>query len=295
MRSVISITMGVIVLSIALLPANFTHAEGIGTSFTYQGRLIDSEAAADGLYGFSFALYVSNEGGDPVAPEPIELKNVEVIDGYFTVELDFGEVFDGQARWLEIGVREMEAKTEGYEMLEPRQEVKPAPYAMYAASSGDTKVYTGEKGVYVNNSTNKIGLNAGTTAGDLMTWSGSNWVSRRPAVLGLNNMQPYLCINYIIALQGVYPSRNAAEPLIAEIILFAGNFAPRGWAFCDGQILPISQNQALFSLLGTIYGGDGRTTFGLPDLRGRVPMHPGSGPGLTPRNLGQKGGKEIVD
>lgn len=74
--------------------------------------------------------------------------------------------------------------------------------------------------------------------------------------------------------------------------MFAGNFAPRGWAFCDGQLLAVSQNDALFSLLGTIYGGDGRTTFGLPDLRGRIPIHAGSGLGLTPRPLGQKSGIE---
>ena len=86
--------------------------------------------------------------------------------------------------------------------------------------------------------------------------------------------------------------RNSAEPFIAEIIMFGGNFAPRGWAFCDGQLLAINTNQALFSLLGTTYGGDGRTTFGLPDLRGRVPVHPGTGPGLTQRRLGEKGGTE---
>ncbi len=74
--------------------------------------------------------------------------------------------------------------------------------------------------------------------------------------------------------------------------MFGGNFAPRGWALCDGQLLSIAQNTALFSLLGTIYGGDGRTTFALPDLRGRVAMHPGNGPGLTPKNIGQKGGTE---
>ena len=76
--------------------------------------------------------------------------------------------------------------------------------------------------------------------------------------------------------------------------MFAGNFAPRGWAFCDGQLLAVSQNDALFSLLGTIYGGDGRTTFGLPDLRGRVPIHAGQGPGLSERRLGSKGGEEKV-
>lgn len=85
-----------------------------------------------------------------------------------------------------------------------------------------------------------------------------------------------------------------SEPFVGEIRMFAGNFAPRGWAFCDGQLLAVSQNDALFSLLGTVYGGDGRTTFGLPDLRGRIPVHAGSGPGLSPRRLGSKGGAENV-
>ena len=85
-----------------------------------------------------------------------------------------------------------------------------------------------------------------------------------------------------------------SEPFVGEIRMFAGNFAPRGWALCDGQLLAVSQNDALFSLLGTIYGGDGRTTFGLPDLRGRIPIHQGTGPGLSQRRLGQKGGAERV-
>lgn len=84
----------------------------------------------------------------------------------------------------------------------------------------------------------------------------------------------------------------ASESFVGEIKMFAGNFAPRNYAFCDGQLLAVSQNNALFSLLGTIYGGDGRTTFGLPDIRGRLVMHAGSGPGLTNRGLGAKGGAE---
>ncbi|NQY05169.1 MAG: phage tail protein [Flavobacteriaceae bacterium] len=80
------------------------------------------------------------------------------------------------------------------------------------------------------------------------------------------------------------------EPFIGQIIAFGGNFAPRGWAFCDGQLLSISQNTALFSILGTIYGGDGRTTFALPDLRGRAPMHEGTGPGLPSVKLGTRAG-----
>lgn len=85
-----------------------------------------------------------------------------------------------------------------------------------------------------------------------------------------------------------------SEPFIAEIKIFAGNFAPRSYAFCDGQLLQIAQNTALFSLVGTIYGGDGRNDFGLPDLRGRAPMGPRNGPGLTPRSLGERSGVEQV-
>jgi microcystin-dependent protein len=85
-----------------------------------------------------------------------------------------------------------------------------------------------------------------------------------------------------------------SDPFIAEIQIFAGNFAPRSWAFCNGQLLPVAQNTALFSLVGTTYGGDGRTTFGLPDLQGRAPMHPGRGPGLTDRRLGERTGAETA-
>lgn len=85
-----------------------------------------------------------------------------------------------------------------------------------------------------------------------------------------------------------------SDPFIAEIKIFAGNFAPRNWAFCDGQLLPIAQNTALFSLIGTIYGGDGRTTTALPNLKGRAPIHPGHGPGLASRRLGERGGTESV-
>lgn len=84
------------------------------------------------------------------------------------------------------------------------------------------------------------------------------------------------------------------EPFVAEIRIFPFNFAPVGWAFCDGQLLPISQNTTLFSLLGTTYGGDGKTVFALPDLQGAAPMHPGQGPGLSYRSLGETGGSDTV-
>jgi microcystin-dependent protein len=85
-----------------------------------------------------------------------------------------------------------------------------------------------------------------------------------------------------------------ADPFVAEIRIFPFNFAPTGWAFCDGQLLPLSQNTALFSLLGTTYGGDGKSTFALPDLQGNAAMHPGQGQGLSLRDLGETGGSETV-
>jgi microcystin-dependent protein len=117
------------------------------------------------------------------------------------------------------------------------------------------------------------------------------------------NMMPYLALNYCIAMQGVFPSHGKSAKVkkgggssnyIGEIIMFAGNFPPTGWAFCAGQILPIAQNTALFSLLGTMYGGNGTSTFALPDLRSRVPISYGQGPGLSYYDIGQTGGEEIV-
>lgn len=85
-----------------------------------------------------------------------------------------------------------------------------------------------------------------------------------------------------------------SDPFVAEIRMFGFNFAPRGWAFCDGQLLPLSQNTALFSLLGTTYGGNGQSNFALPNLQGAAPMHPGQGPGLSLHDLGESGGSDTV-
>ena len=85
-----------------------------------------------------------------------------------------------------------------------------------------------------------------------------------------------------------------ADPFVAEVRIFPFNFPPKGWAFCDGQLMPISQNTALFSLLGTVYGGDGKSTFALPDVQGRGVMHPGQGQGLSLRDQGEMGGSETV-
>ncbi|MBT3200071.1 MAG: hypothetical protein HN350_09160, partial [Phycisphaerales bacterium] len=108
------------------------------------------------------------------------------------------------------------------------------------------------------------------------------------------NQQPSLGLNYIIALQGTFPSRSIGDPFIGEVGMFAGNFAPRSWAFCDGQLLPIAQNTALFSILGTTYGGDGRTTFALPNLLNRSVIGAGNGPGLPTYRLGETVGSDTV-
>jgi microcystin-dependent protein len=106
-------------------------------------------------------------------------------------------------------------------------------------------------------------------------------------------MKKIITISSIILFLNLPNLANAqGEPFIGEIVMFAGNFAPRGWAMCDGQLLAVSQNDALFSILGTTYGGDGRTTFALPDLRSRVPIHAGTGPGFSTRRLGSKSGSE---
>ena len=147
-------------------------------------------------------------------------------------------------------------------------------------------------------STNAISINPGTAAGDLITWDGTNWVNMLPAVqhfsFEANNLQPYLVGNFCIAINGIFPSRSDATPFVSQIQLFGFNFAPVGWAQCNGQLMAISQNAALFSLLGTNFGGNGTSTFGLPNLQGAVPMGMGQGTGLSPFVEGQTGGSATI-
>jgi microcystin-dependent protein len=146
--------------------------------------------------------------------------------------------------------------------------------------------------------TNQVSINAGTNTGDLITWDGTNWVNMQPAVqhftYTLNNLQPYTVINYCIAMVGIFPSRNDAVPFVSQIQAFPFNFAPTGWALCDGQLLAISTNTALFSLVGTIYGGNGTINFALPNLQGSIPIGLGQGPGLSNFTEGQTGGSATV-
>ena len=143
-------------------------------------------------------------------------------------------------------------------------------------------------------------VGGGVSNGNFLTYDGTNWVAKSLVVAASGGNQPfsilppYTVVNFQIALQGIFPSRNGMDPYIGEIMMTGYNFEVNGYAFCNGQLLSISQNTALFALLGTTYGGNGQTTFGLPDLRGRMPMHGGNsiGPGLSPHVLGEMSGSE---
>jgi microcystin-dependent protein len=137
-------------------------------------------------------------------------------------------------------------------------------------------------------------------ANKLLTSDGTNWVAKNLSLTPsggttpVSIMQPYLAMNYCIAWSGYWPQQAGIDAYIGEVALFGFGYAPNGWFACNGQYLPISQYQALFSLLGTTYGGDGISTFALPDLRGRVPMNQGQGPGLSFNYIGESGGTESV-
>lgn len=142
------------------------------------------------------------------------------------------------------------------------------------------------------------------TEGQFLSYKSGNWVASNLTLTSfsgmagsnvpINNLQPYLALNFQIALYGIYPSRNGADPFIGEIILTPYNYEVRDHASCNGQLLSVNTNSALFALLGTVYGGNGMTTFALPDLRGRVPVHMGQGPGLQRYELGQQSGTETT-
>ena len=141
-----------------------------------------------------------------------------------------------------------------------------------------------------------VALNPGTAAGDLISWDGVNWISKKPAPTRLNfrynKLQPSLVLNYCISAFGVFPNMND-QPFVGEIRVFGFNFDPLGWFRCDGQLLSIAENDVLFALIGTTYGGDGQNTFAVPDLRGRKPIHKGQSLNVTNKLLGEAGGSEF--
>ena len=141
------------------------------------------------------------------------------------------------------------------------------------------------------------GANPATNS--LITFDGTNWVAKSLLTgstgggqYTVSNMQPFLTMNYFIAYTGIFPSRSGTQPFLGEVELGGFTFAPNGFFLCNGALLPISQYMALFALLGTSYGGDGMTTFGLPNLSGRVAIHQGPGNGLTNHYIGEEAGTE---
>jgi len=284
-------------------------------SFNFQSVLRNPEGSllSNQEVDIKFTIYRGSGQENPLYTEahtvttnPLALVNVSIGTG--ATSDDFSAIDWGNGPYfLSINVDGNDAGT---------TQLQSVPYALYAQNAGEADetdpVFSGSPALGItdagsgmvittderNTLAQAVVVDGPLVDGNLISYDGNNWVAADLVAdpVGqnqpINNMQPYLGVNYTIALQGIFPSRNGLEPFIAEIIMFGGNFAPRGWAFCDGQLLPIAQNQALFSILGTTYGGDGRTTFALPDLRGRTAIHPGTGPGLSNRRLGERGGAE---
>jgi microcystin-dependent protein len=175
------------------------------------------------------------------------------------------------------------------------------------ASSGTLPVSSGGTGsttlasnaLLTGNGTGAVGTIAVGTSGKVLYSNGTNWVAGSTTASSTGSgdafsiLPPYRTISYCISMQGIYPSTASDNPLIGEIMIFPYSFVPRNWARCDGSILSIASYSALFSLLGTTFGGNGSTTFGLPDLRGRVVLGTGTlnGTGTT-YMLGESGGSE---
>ena len=161
----------------------------------------------------------------------------------------------------------------------------PTGYCYYNGTGWSQEVNVAASGVFPANNT-------------LITSDGTNWVSKSLSIGSaggsdpVDNMQPFLTLNYCIALWGSYPSPSGSNPFMGEVDLFGFGIVPSGWAVCNGQLLAITENETLFTLIGTTFGGDGQVTFGVPDLRGRVGISQGLGPGGVTRYMGEYSGTE---
>ena len=272
----------------------------------FQGVATDSTGRPrpDGAVNVTFALFDAATAGNSVWSE---LDAVNVKKGLLSLQL--GSVnalplnlLGRQNLWLQV--------TFGSEpAVSPRIPLGRNVEAWYAHTA-DTASYaakaplsiTVKAPLVLSAGSDTLKLKPGTATGNFLTWDGTNWVAKTTtyttSIAGgsqpLPIRNPYLGVNFIIALQGIFPSPNGTDAFIGEIEMAGFNFAPKGWAMCNGQMFAISQNEALFSLLGTTYGGNGQTTFALPNLQSRVPMHFGLGNGLSQVQLGEMGGSESV-
>jgi len=287
----------------------------VAWSFPFQGVATDSTGRPrpDGKTTVSFELFDAATAGNSVWAEK---DSVNLKRGLFSLQLGTTQVLplDLLGRkdlWLEVTFA-------GESAVSPRIQLGRNVEAWYAhgasladhATSADTASFAAKAPfglavrtpLVISATNDTLKLKPGNASGNFLTWDGTNWVSKTTTytTFTAGNSQPlairnpYLGLNFIISLQGIFPSRAGAQPFIGEIEIVGFNFAPVGWAMCNGQLLAISQNQALFSLLGTTYGGDGQTTFALPNLQSRVPVHFGQGNGLSVVNLGDLGGTENV-
>jgi microcystin-dependent protein len=302
---------GVSLLAFALSAA----AAPVAWPLPFQGVATDSTGRPrpDGVINVSFAMFDSATGGTSVWSEtaPVTLKK-----GLFSLQLGTVQalplsLLGRENLWLQV--------TFGTEpAVSPRIPLGRNVEAWYAhtasladhATSADTASYAAKAPfglalytpLVLSATSDTLKLKPGTASGNFLTWDGINWVSKTTTYtasiaggnLPLSIRNPYLGLNFIIALQGIFPSRSGAQPFLGEIEMVGFNFAPLGWALCNGQIMSISQNTALFSLLGTYYGGNGTTTFQLPNLQSRVPVDMGQGNGLSTVNLGDMNGAETV-
>ena len=294
-------------LSITLLIALMVvctgmYAQAPGT-FNYQGIARNNAGAPLATQAISVKISILQDNASGAAIYTETHSVTTTAQGYFSLLIgtgtpalgEFGTInwANGHSKWLQTSIDPTGGSS--YTLMGASQLVS-VPFALYAARSGAAPSNLKAKAPLAF-SNDSVLINPGTHVGDLISWDGDNWVAKQPVELPdynitVGNVQPYLTLNYCIALFGVFPSRNGDEPYVGEIDLFPYNFAPREWAFCDGSLISIAENTALFSLLGTNFGGNGVTTFALPDLRGRVPISSGQGPGLQNYILGQTGGTE---
>jgi microcystin-dependent protein len=272
-------------LAVAVLAATSICAQAPGT-FSYQAVVRDAsnDLVTSSMVGMQISILLGSASGTVVYAEthtPTSNAN-----GLVSLQVGGGTLVSGAFGSIDWGNGPFFIKTE----------TDPAGGSSYSIT-GTQQLASVPYALHAGNIPNVAALN------NLMVWDPTgtdHWVAASLSTTnaGSNqavyNMQPFLAMNWCISLAGVFPSPSSADPLLGSLMLFAGYYAPSGWALCDGQLQSISSNTALYSLLGTSYGGNGFSSFRLPDLRGRVPMHKGTGSGLPSYSLGQVGGAHQI-